>query len=367
MPRLLALLAVSSGLHGVRAFTPRSPMHASATGRRPIAMALGGTGPAAMQTSARNTRRTLQGTPATFTASCDKGPALPLAEPVRSPDRQLAVPAGLMMMPNLVGRLSPFEFALILNTLLAIWGVLKEQKMLTNTGLINAWILGVVLWTTLGAPGWALCVLYLICGSAVTKVGRKEKEALGIAEGRGGRRGPENVWGSAAAATLCAIASYCLTRRSLTASIVRESLRQGIDLAFVSSLATKLSDTFASEIGKAFGKSTYLITTFQKVPKGTEGAVSLEGTMAGVIGSLIIGIAGWAFRLISGPDILIAIVAAFVATNCESLIGATAQGKVKWMTNEVVNFLNTSIGAAVAIFLWWLKVKLVGARMIFNI
>lgn len=39
---------------------------------------------------------------------------------------------------------------------------------------------------------------------------------------------------------------------------------------------------------KAYGKRTFLITTLKPVPPGTEGAVSLEGTAAGVGGSLII-------------------------------------------------------------------------------
>jgi uncharacterized membrane protein len=44
-------------------------------------------------------------------------------------------------------------------------------------------------------------------------------------------------------------------------------------------------------------------------------------------------------------------VAAFLATNVESLLGATLQGKegLEWITNEVINFFNTLIGAAIAI------------------
>ena len=47
-------------------------------------------------------------------------------------------------------------------------------------------------------------------------------------------------------------------------------------LGYVASLATKLADTFASEIGKAYGKTTFLITTFERVEPGTEGAVLLS-------------------------------------------------------------------------------------------
>jgi uncharacterized protein (TIGR00297 family) len=53
-------------------------------------------------------------------------------------------------------------------------------------------------------------------------------------------------------------------------------------IGFVASFCSKLSDTVSSEVGKAYGKTTYLVTTFELVPRGTEGAVSLEGTAAGV-------------------------------------------------------------------------------------
>jgi uncharacterized membrane protein len=41
--------------------------------------------------------------------------------------------------------------------------------------------------------------------------------------------------------------------------------------------------------------------------------------------------------------------AALFATTAESLIGATLQGNLKFMTNEVVNFILTVIGAGAAI------------------
>ena len=121
----------------------------------------------------------------------------------------------------------------------------------------------------------------------------------------------------------------------------------------MASLATKLSDTFASEIGKAYGKTTFLITTLERVKPGTEGAVSAEGTAASVLGGALISLYGLSIGLITPKAVPISIFAAFVATNIESVLGATLQGKknLEWITNEVVNFINTLIGAAVAIFL----------------
>ena len=122
-------------------------------------------------------------------------------------------------------------------------------------------------------------------------------------------------------------------------------------LGFVASLSTKLADTFASEIGKAYGKITFLITTLERVEPGTEGAVSVEGTAASVLGGLLLTLYGWAVGLISTPAIPISVAAAFIATNIESLLGATLQGKpnFRWATNEVINFINTLIGAGLAI------------------
>jgi uncharacterized protein (TIGR00297 family) len=125
-------------------------------------------------------------------------------------------------------------------------------------------------------------------------------------------------------------------------------------LGYVASLSTKLADTFASEIGKAYGKTTFLITTLERVEPGTEGAISLEGTLASVVGGLALSLYGWAVGLIDGPtSVVLSTAASFVACNVESFLGATLQGKdnLRWITNEVINFFNTFIGAAIAIVL----------------
>jgi uncharacterized protein (TIGR00297 family) len=119
----------------------------------------------------------------------------------------------------------------------------------------------------------------------------------------------------------------------------------------VASVATKLADTCGSEIGKAYGKSTFLITNFQAVPAGTEGAVSLEGTIASIGGSLAISLIALLVELISVDELWIVTIASFVAVNLESLIGATLQTRYGWLTNEVVNAINTAIGAVGAILL----------------
>lgn len=247
------------------------------------------------------------------------------------------------------GQLTDWLIGGLINTLLLAIAWKLPKKLLTPAGYGHAWALGVIVWGCLGWRGYAVMMTYFLAGTAVTRLGKGRKEAAGIAEGRSGVRGPENVWGSALAAAVCAGAIAILR---VTASPPSQALWLPLlALAYVSSLSTKLSDTTASEVGKAYGRHTFLITSLKPVPAGTEGAVSLEGTLAGVAGSVVMALAGWAVGLINLWGIVICLVAAFVATTIESLIGATLQTRIPWLTNEIVNGMNTTIGALVGLLL----------------
>ncbi|MBD2057766.1 TIGR00297 family protein [Oculatella sp. FACHB-28] len=251
-------------------------------------------------------------------------------------------------MPSYLTPLTPWLIGIGLNTVLLAIAYFAPKKLLTPAGYIHAWILGVILWGTLGWGGYVVMMFYFLVGSAVTRIGMAKKEAAGIAEKRSGARGPENVWGSALTGTICALAAYVL---GFSESAELQTFIPLLLLGYVASLSTKLSDTSASEVGKAYGKHTFLITTLKPVPPGTEGAVSLEGTLAGVVASVAIALIGWAVNLINPLGVLLCVIAAFIATNLESVIGATLQSKFDWLTNEVVNILNTLIGAIAAILL----------------
>ncbi|WP_164921039.1 TIGR00297 family protein [Thermosynechococcus vestitus] len=233
--------------------------------------------------------------------------------------------------------LNPWWMGVLLNTLLGAIALLTRQKLLTPAGLFHAWLLGVLIWGTLSWQGYLIVMVYFLVGSAVTRLGMAEKEAAGIAEKRSGARGPENVWGSAFTGTVCALLLVLLPQ-----------WRQLFLVGFVASFSTKLSDTCASEVGKAYGQRTFLITTLQAVPRGTEGAVSLEGTLAGLVGATVIALLGWSLGLMGAITIPICILAAFFANVVESLVGATLQGRYPWLSNELVNGINTTVGAGLA-------------------
>lgn len=250
-------------------------------------------------------------------------------------------------MLSFVDLTNPWLVAIGLNTILLGLAWIAPKKLLTPAGLFHAWLLGVLILGTLGWQGYLVVMFYFLVGSSVTRIGMAQKEAEGIAEKRSGVRGPENVWGSALTAAVCALGVGILN----SGLVIASDLKFLLLLGYVASFSTKLADTTASEVGKAYGQRTFLITTLKPVARGTEGAVSLEGTMAGVVASIAIACLGWLLGLIDSLGIVWCILAAFIATNLESVIGATLQSKYNWLTNEVVNIINTLIGAIAAMLI----------------
>ena len=266
-----------------------------------------------------------------------------------------------------------------LNSAVFLAGLRLLLRGLTPAGIAHAWLLGTSVLAAFGLGGYLLVCAYFLAGTFVTGLGRKRKEAAGIAEARGGHRGPGSVWGSGAAAALCAVGSLAGLGGAAAGPLWR--------LAAATSIVSKLADTASSEIGKAYGRQAYLSTTFQEVPRGTEGAVSLEGSTAGVVAAVAMatlaaalgqvtlrgrGVQGARERICARfvenrwtPGILslsasqtflpqaptvrhvAACALAAVAANWgESLLGATFQGRVAWLTNDVVNVLQVSFAAA---------------------
>jgi uncharacterized protein (TIGR00297 family) len=216
----------------------------------------------------------------------------------------------------------------------------SKLPLLTRSGWWHAWGLGTLLGASLGWRGWLLVVVYLGLGSAVTKLGFAHKQAMGIAEARDGKRGPENVWGSAATGLVLALAT-----------LAPGAPKQWLMIGFVASFAAKLADTFATEIGKRWGRTTISLSRWRPVAPGSDGAVSLEGTAASLGGALLFSCVAWALQLIQASQIPLIAAVGLIASLLESLIGAEIQPRFNWLTNEMVNGLLTVIAAGLAMAL----------------
>lgn len=238
-----------------------------------------------------------------------------------------------------------WQSAILSNLLIFLVGSPILVTGLSLSGIGAAFLLGTLTWRGFGPSGFLLVAVYFVIGTAVTKIKMAQKEAQGVAEKRKGRRGPGSVIGSSAAGCVCALLSIY--------GVGGKTFARLWELGFVASFCTKLSDTVSSEIGKAYGKTTYLVTTFKVVPRGTEGAVSVEGTVAGVVASILLATVGCLLGEIKVAEAVICVLASQIANVGESVIGAVLQEKegFKWLNNDAVNVINITLGSILAILI----------------
>ncbi|XP_020206955.1 protein VTE6, chloroplastic isoform X1 [Cajanus cajan] len=242
-----------------------------------------------------------------------------------------------------------WQSALLSNALIFLLGTPLLVAGLSLSGIGAAFLLGTLTWRAFGPSGFLLVATYFVIGTAATKVKMAQKVAQGVAEKRRGRRGPGSVIGSSAAGCICAFLTIF--------GVGGEAFSRLWRLGFVASFCTKLSDTVSSEIGKAYGKITiisrYLVTTFKVVPRGTEGAVSVEGTLAGILAAIALAFVSFLMGEIGSHEAIICVLASQIANLGESIIGAAFQEKegFKWLNNDAVNIINISMGSIIAVLM----------------
>ncbi len=230
--------------------------------------------------------------------------------------------------------LARLAIGVAVNLVLALAGF--ATRSVDVSGALAGFAVGTVIWACLDWRGYLLLLAFFVLGTAATKLGYQRKAKEGLAQEAGGRRGARHALANTAVAVGCAFFA------------VTTPFGAPLGLAFAAAFATKTSDTAASEIGQLYGRRTFLITSLRPVPRGTEGAVSLEGTLAGLFASALVAALGAAVGFYGGAGVLIVIAAAFAGTTLESLVGATLERR-GLLDNEAVNFLATLAGALIAL------------------
>ena len=211
-------------------------------------------------------------------------------------------------------------------------------RTVSRSGAIVGALIGAIIYVGGGAAAWLLLLATFLAASVSSRFGLARKQQLGIAEERGGRRGAGNAIANCGVAAVAAIAA--VTTPYSAASLA----------ALVAALTAGGSDTVASEIGKAWGQSTFLVTTLRRVKPGTAGAMSLAGTAAGLVSACTLASLGAALGLIPLSAILLVAAAATAGAIVESALGATLEGP-GILNNDMLNFINTAVAAAVALAL----------------
>ena len=190
-----------------------------------------------------------------------------------------------------------------------------------------------------------------------TRAGRRVKAAAGLAEKRKGRN---------AAQVIANLSVAALSVSSLGFEVVAAAVQvccgtpyyqvwvfPAMMVMCLAALVEATADTVSSEIGQAFGGRPVMVLSLQGVEVGTDGAVTLLRSGAGIAGGVLVAAAGmWALRL-RPVEAGIALVAGVGGLFFDSLLGATVERR-GWIGNDLVNFASTMFAAGMAVGLLWI-------------
>ncbi|MBF4469356.1 MAG: TIGR00297 family protein [Methanobrevibacter arboriphilus] len=214
--------------------------------------------------------------------------------------------------------------------LLLVGAFTYNRKALDLWGTLAMVIMGIIIIFSAGISWLLLILIFLILSLVATRQSKYYKQNLGIYEGK---RTAKNVISNGVVAfIMAAFGGYYLPLVG----------------GFIGAIATATADTLASEIGIL--QRPRLITTMRKVDPGTDGAISVLGTLVGIIGAAIIGIAAFFLGIISDPvlSLKIAVISGTVGCFMDSILGAVFERR-NFINNEHVNLLATITGALVGI------------------
>ncbi len=206
----------------------------------------------------------------------------------------------------------------------------------TDGGALAGILVAFSLMLAAGFGGFVSLLTVFVLTAIATRSGYRRKQRLGIAERFTGRTASQ-VAANLGAATLCALPVIWFPQ-------FRDILLVGA----MAALAEAAADTVSSEIGQAWAKHAYMITNFSDAPIGTNGAISIEGTLSGCFAA---GIVAWVSVLVGvvgphwAPVITIAGIAGMVF---DSVLGATLENAGK-VGNDAVNFVSTVLAADLAL------------------
>jgi uncharacterized protein (TIGR00297 family) len=203
-------------------------------------------------------------------------------------------------------------------------------RKLTVIAALTGAVVAVLVFAGAGFTGLAMMTTFFILGSAATSVQSNAKMDLN-ADQKGGRTSAQ-VLANAGTAALCGILILVLPVHAYV-----------LQLMMAASFASATADTLSSELGMVYGKRFFNIITLKPDVRGLDGVISIEGTLIGIAGSVIIvGVytvgMGWTV------DLIWVVVAGTLGNLADSVLGAVFE-REGIIGNNTVNFLNTLIAA----------------------
>lgn len=216
---------------------------------------------------------------------------------------------------------------------LAFAAVARLLRGVSRSGAMAGAMVSFLLYLGTGVGGFITLMAVFVVTLLATRFGYSRKQRLGTAERDDGRTASQVLANLAVAAT-AALAYLIIPDRVLI-------------LASVAALAEVAADTVSSEIGQSISSTARLITSWQPVPAGANGGISLPGSLAGTFAAFLIAVVASLVKLISWRWVAIPAVAAIVGMFLDSILGAWLERR-SLLNNDSVNFLSTLAAATIA-------------------
>ena len=232
--------------------------------------------------------------------------------------------------------LNRLGIALLVTSLFGIGGYVSRG--VTRSGALAGGILAFVLYVSAGPPAFITLLGVFVLTWLTTRIGYAHKAGLGLAESRKGRRASQVL------ANVGAAAGFAILGVFLPA----------LQVAAAASLAEAAADTASSECGQAFTQRSFLITTLRRVEVGTDGGISVPGTLAASLAACIIAALAAYTTWIPGHDALFVASAGFLGTIVDSILGATLERR-GLLDNNGVNFSSTVAAGLLSLLLLRLR------------
>jgi len=232
----------------------------------------------------------------------------------------------------------PLFVLLVLGIIISI-----KTKKLTLSAAIIGGAVAVMIFKGAGYTGISMLGAFFIFGTIATGWKKDEKHLIKLKDDRSVKRNTGQVLANGGVAAILGILVFLMPHKA-------ELLR----LMMAASLASAMADTLSSELGMVYGRRFYNVITLKREERGLDGVISIEGTLIGVVGSALIALIysigfGW------GISFLLIVIAGTAGNLTDSVLGALLERK-RYLTNDIVNFLNTATAALVA----WLCVLILG-------